>query len=124
MVPIKYIGHRPRYRDGAFGSGLEFVQGETRLVDAEVAVKMLRHPSVYERGDAAEAVNAPAVQPVKSAEDDDDPAQTLRDAISQMNKEALAMYAKSHFNVDLDKREKVGDLRSQVITLFDQYGVE
>lgn len=123
MVPIKYIGHRAVYTDGACGSGLTFVQGQTLAVEDEFAIRMLKHPSVYERGEAvAHAVESP--KKAKSHLDDDDPDQTARDAISAMTKDALSTYAKTHFNVDLDKRKNVGDLRVQVTGLFDQFGVE
>ena len=127
MIPIKYIGHRAFYRDGACGSELSFEQGQTLLVEDQFALKMLRHPSVYERGDAIDSANeVPAIAQAKkdAPEQDDDPNQTMRDTIAQMNKEALASYAKSNFNVDLDKRVKVDDLRQQVTTLFDQFGTE
>jgi len=123
MIPIKYIGHRPLYRDGACGSGLVFEQGQTVLVDDEFAVKMLRHPSVYERGQADES-EAPAKVTKNTVTEDEDPDQTARDAIANLNKDALATYAKTHFGVDIDKRKNVGDLRQQVTMLFDQYGIE
>jgi hypothetical protein len=123
MIPIKYIGHRPIYRDGACGSNLAFEQWQTILVDDEFAVKMLRHPSVYERGVDESAIPA---APMKKAvvTEDEDPDQTARDAIANLNKDALATYAKTHFGVDIDKRKNVGDLRQQVTMLFDQYGIE
>ena len=62
MIPIKYIGHRPVYRDGACGSELTFEQGQTLLVADEFALKMLRHPSVYERGDVAAAAGMSAAK--------------------------------------------------------------
>lgn len=124
MIAIKYIGHRPVYRDGACGSELVFEQGQTLPVADEFAVKMLRHPSVYVRGELGEnEPEAPEAKKTK-ATDDEDPAQTMRDSIVQMNKDALETFAKTHFSVDLDKRKSVGDLRMQVTGLFDQFGVE
>lgn len=41
-----------------------------------------------------------------------------------MEKDASKTYAKTHFRVDLDGRKNVGDLRTQVVGLFDQFGVE
>lgn len=120
MIPIKYIGHRAVYVDGACGSGRTFEQGQTLLIDDESALKMLRHPSVYVRGDGDTVPD-----PVKEkTTDDDDPNQSMRDSIAQMNKDALALYAKSNFSVDLDKRQSVGNLRTQVTGLFDQFNAE
>lgn len=125
MIPIKYIGHRPVYRDGACGSELVFEQGQTLTVAEEFAVKMLRHPSVYVRGELGdEDAVAPATAKKVKATDDEDPAHTMRDSIAQMNKEALETFAKTHFSVDLDKRKSIGDLRAQVTGLFDQFGIE
>ena len=126
MTPITYIGHRPFYTDGACGSGLTFQQGQTLLVEDEVARKMLRHPSVYQLASMEESdkpVEAPAKK-AKSQNEDDDADQTARDAIANMTKDALSQYAKTHFSVDLDKRKSVGDLRAQVTGLYDQFGVE
>ena len=131
MTPIIYIGHRPTYREGCYGSGLVFSQGQTINVDDEaLAKKLLKHKDVYTLGEAAELgaiVDADEDQPKSKAPDkdkDEDPAQEMRDSIMTMNKEALETFAKTHFSVDLDKRQKVGDLRMKVIGLFDQFGAE
>ena len=120
FLPIRYIGKRQTYIDGAFGTKTEFVQGGTRLVPVDVARKMLAHKDVYELGEAeAGAVGS------KPADDDGDEEsqQEMRDSIASMSKEGLAVLAKSHFNVDLDKSKKVGDLRTQVTGLVDQFGL-
>ena len=121
MIPIKYIGKRPAYRDGAYGTGIEWVQGQTQLVPDDKARLMLRHPDVYVTGDAATAevavIDAPKPQ-------DDDTSQEARDAIATMNKDALETYAKTHFQIDIDKRLGVEKLRAKVAGLVDQYGLE
>lgn len=128
MTPIKYIGARPTYREGAYGSGLIFTKGEVLNVeDDDLAKKLLRHPDVYVRGDAEEAKDAPVIPAKaddKKEKDKEDDAQDARDTISQMTKAALGTYAKTHFNVDLDLTKKVGELRTQVTGLFDQFGTE
>lgn len=119
-VSVKYVGFREQYTDGAFGSGVVFRKGESKLIPADIAVRMLRHPSVYVPGD----VEAEAA-PVKEAKDDDEEsnAQDLRDQIQAMEKDGLKGFAKVHFNVDLDSRKAVSSLREQVIGLVDQFGV-
>ena len=130
MTPIKYIGARPTYREGAYGSGLIFTQGKILNVeDDELAKKLLKHPDVYIRGEGEEADKAPVIEKTdktleKKAQDKEDEAQDNRDTISQMTKAALGTYAKTHFNVDLDLTKKVGELRTQVTGLFDQFGTE
>lgn len=128
MIPIKYIGHRPVYRDGACGSELTFEQGQTLLVADEPARKMLRHPSVYELGEAVDmgdVANDSHGDSKKSDQDKgEEEAQAARDMIATMTKDALETYAKVHFSVDIDKRRSVADLRTQVTGLFDQFGTE
>jgi hypothetical protein len=121
MTPIKYIGHRPRYREGAYGSGVEFEKNETKLVPPELAAKLLRHPDVYVPG---EEQGAEVAHIVEKKDDDEDKAQDQRDVIAAMDKEALEAFAKTHFSVDLDKRKSVSSLRQHVINLVDQFGTE
>ena len=130
MTPIKYIGARPTYREGAYGSGLIFTQGKVLNVeDDDLAKKLLKHPDVYVLGEGEEAASAPIVEKTdktqeKKDKDKEDDAQDNRDTISQMTKNALGTYAKTHFNVDLDMTKKVAELRTQVTGLFDQFGTE
>ena len=130
MIPIKYIGHRETYRDGACGSELVFKHGQTLLVDDEAAKKMLRHPDVYCPGDAEQApeVNGedeqtqgkPAVKP----DGEDEQTQDMRDSIANMDKVALENFAKTRFSVDLDRRKSVSTLRAEVVGMIDRFGVE
>lgn len=123
MVAIKYIGKRTTHRDGAYGTGIEWVQGQTQWVPADKARLMLRHPDVYAAGEmeASTATAAAVAQP--STEDSEETLQDARDAIAAMNKDALEMYAKTHFQQDLDKRQSVERLRARVVGLIDQYGI-
>ena len=38
--------------------------------------------------------------------------------------DALEQFAKTHFQIDLDKRKGLSNLRSQVIGLIDQFGMQ
>lgn len=122
MIAVKYIGHRKNFSDVIYGTGIAFDLGQTVNVEDAAARKMLRHTDVYERGDLSEAED-PAKQP-KKVTDDEDPDQTARDAIANMTKDALVTYAKTTFSLDLDKRSSVGDMRTKVTGLFDQYGTD
>lgn len=126
MTPITYIGHRPTYREGCYGSGLVFSQGQTINVDDDaLAKKLLKHKDVYALGEAEAAEEVEKVTTTAQETDKDaDPAQDMRDSIMTMNKEALEAFAKTHFSVDIDKRQKLSDLRTKVVGLFDQFGVE
>lgn len=120
-VPVKYIGHRPEYRDGAYGTGIVFKQGESKMVPADKAKAMLRHADVYAPG-KAKGAGTPDVKPELPSEDTD--AQYLRDTIQQMGKKDLAAFAKTHFaGFVLDQSKAVEALRTEVTGLVDQYGV-
>lgn len=127
MTPIKYVGHRPKYREGTYGSGIVFEHGAVIEVDDALAVKLLRHKDVYVRGDAAESVGKFELPPVdqkkKQAEEEEGKIQDQRDAIALMNKEALELFVKTNFQIDIDRRKSVGALREQAINLIDQYGI-
>ena len=124
MIPIKYIGHRETYRDGCYGSGLVFAKGQTiNIEDEALARKLLRHADVYVLGDAGDAGANPLLA-IKADDSDADPAQDMRDSIMAMDKSALGAFAKTHFSVDIDKRQNLSDLRTKVVGLFDQFGVE
>lgn len=120
-VAVKYEGPRAVYREGAYGSGLMWAKGETKLVPSELAAKLLRHAPVYVPGDKKSAPKQAEViaEPVKNDEND---TQEVRDSFNTMDKDALEAYARTHFRVELDKRKSVQSLRGQVTQLVDQYG--
>lgn len=120
-VAVKYIGKRERYVDGCYGSRIEFQQGQTLLVPADIAAKMLRHPDVYVPG--AEKGADVAVVDESKANKEPEEIQELRDQIANMDKPALKLFAKERFRMDIDSRKSLGDLRGQVTGLLDQYGV-
>lgn len=122
-TPIKYIGHRPVYRDGAYGTKAEFVQGQTLMVADEVARKMLRHPDVYVLGEDPAVPGAPEVAepPDRTGQKDVDHQEAL-DALRTMNKVSLKQYAQTHFRVELAD-DQVGKMRDQVRTMVEQYGL-
>jgi hypothetical protein len=124
MLPVKYIGKRPTYKDGAYATGIIFEQGETKMVPQDVAVKMYGHKDVYVPGVAIGAATAEVI--VKPKEGDTE--QSLQDARDLVNgmqeKKALIEYAKTNFaghqianNLGIDK------VRQKVLGLIDQYGI-
>lgn len=121
---VKYIGPRDTYVEGAYGSGIVFAKGETKLVPATLASKLLKHPDVYVEGEAADAPGGVvSVQEPGAIENEATKTQPERDAVANMNKAALETYARTHFRVELDKRKNLPDLRAQVTGLIDQFGV-
>lgn len=125
LIPVKYVGKRDSYADGTYGTRIVWAKGETQLVPADKAELMLRHPDVYVKGETTKDTSVAKVEEPKKKdkkESEEDQAQELRDAVQAMNKAALQQYAKTNFQIDLDKSKPVAALRSEVIGLIDQYG--
>jgi hypothetical protein len=124
MTPIRYIGHRPRYTEGTYGSRIEFVKGETVLVPHDLALKLLKHADVYELGADTEAPQ-PAIIPIPNPNTEPDEAiQEARDLVANMDTEALVKYAATNFSGHkIDKRLSIPKMRTEVTRLIDLYGV-
>ena len=116
-LSVKYIGKRAEYTEGAYGTRIHFLQGESRMVPVDKARLMLKHPDVYAPGvpDAVIAV-------LPEVKTEDDPTQDMRDSIAIMDKAALEAYAKTNFRVDIDKRRSIETLRTEVTGLVDRFG--
>lgn len=138
-VGVTYIGRRDPFRDHLYGSGLTFERGQTRELPTLLARQFLRHADLFEAAGAAPAA-APEASDTKPAQDDtqellakadqakaeqearENQLQDLYASIDQMPKTALLEFAKANYRHDLDKTAKVGDLRTQVRALVDQFG--
>jgi hypothetical protein len=134
FLPVKYVGRRETYREGAYGSKLLFTLNETKMVPLELAKKLLAHPDVYVLGDmqagegvakqVAEAVDNQQKLEKEKADTEQDDLEQARQSISTMNRAAMANYAKVNFNVELDpKKLDVAAMRSEVTTLLDRFGL-
>lgn len=117
QVSVKYIGKRAQYTEAAYGTRIVFLQGQSRLVPADKARLLLRHPDVYVPG-AADAASSVVAADLHEADD----VQDMRDAIAIMDKEALSVYAKTHFQINIDKRKAVDTLRAEVTSMVDRFG--
>lgn len=124
-VPVKYVGRRQTYVEGAYGSKLVFTSDETKLVPPDLAAKLLRHPDVYVQGEMPKAKNQAVESGKKAPEEDNQESmlQDLRDTIAIMDKDALEQFGRFHFKVDIDKRRSLPNLRQEITRLLDQYGV-
>lgn len=120
LIPVKYIGPRPTYLEGTYGTRIFWTKGETQMVPADKAKLLLRHPDVYVPGAKGKHTVADVEQD-KAPEKQDD--QEIRDSLVTMDKAGLEQFARVNFQVELDRRRSVDSLRSQVIGLIDQYGV-
>ena len=135
-IAVKYIFRRPRWVDRIYGTELEFVTGQTRLLPHDLALKFLRHTDTFEI-DAGFVDTAPAKSPQQQTDEALEDAEAARkaqqereqeifmlhDQIDQMDKDALAQYAHDKFNVPLNKRHSIADLRVEAKALVDRFGV-
>ena len=118
-IAIRYIGKRETYTDGTYGSKITFTKGESLLVPDDIAVKMLKHPDVYERGDLLSA-NVGVVIPPKPELNND--TQDLRDSIMRLDSQTIIDKVQAEYQVKLDKRQGAPKLREKYIALIDQFG--
>lgn len=131
---VKYIGHRDTHTDNHFGTGTVFVGEAPQWVADAIAKKMLALPGIYEAVDVASTPEVPAIASAieasteadaaaKAKQKAEEEADDVRQAISTMTKQALEDYAKLHFGVQVDRAMKVADMRTQVTSLYDQFGL-
>lgn len=143
QVAVRYIGRRPEWHDRVYSTGLQFTTGQVRVLPAEIARRFLRHADLFEKveQEVSEAEAAPVAADPEQLDDDtadlleqgkaaqeqqkaqQSLVQELYDQIDQMDKKGLEEFASTKYRHDLDKRRSVGDLRTQVKQLIDQFGV-
>jgi len=134
-VAVTYIGRRPAYLDRLYGSKLAFEQGQTRALAAPLARQFLRHTDLFARAEGGDVTAATDNTPDDTAETlarsrgegdakttEMNRVQDLRDQVVNMDKNALELYARTNYRMELDKRLSVGKLREQVIGFIDQFG--
>ena len=132
-LAVKYVGRRDSWTDRLYGTGLTFAKDQVRFVPSESARQLLKHTDLF-----TEDANAKPAQEKKTDDTEQAMAQAeaqkaeqhakvnavadLHDQVNQMTKDALEQFAKDKFNIDLDKRQKVDDLKKEVHTLIDRFG--
>ena len=126
-VGIRDVGVRVLLEDHLYGTRLAWLPGQVHNVDAAIAVRMLMHKDVYERADAV--ADRPVAGKANQVEQEqkriqEQQLEDTRSAIAIMDKDALEQYAKTHFQIDLDKRKGLSSLRLQVVGLIDQFGMQ
>ena len=132
VVPVKYVGRRPEFFDRIYGSGLFFDQGQTRLLPAELARKLLRHADLFERAesdpadpqqedDTAEILEE-ATRKQSDLKVEQSVIQDLRDSVQSMDKDALSLFASTNYRQIIDRRRSVETLREEVLGFIDRFG--
>jgi hypothetical protein len=125
MIAVRYIGTRPFYCEGAYGSKINFTKGETVLVPDDLAKKLLRHGDVYELSEDTVDVQPAVIPPPNPNTEPDEATQAARDMVANMDTpEALVDYAATNFaGHKIDKRMSIPNMRTEVTRLIDLYGV-
>lgn len=137
-IAVEYVGRKTAYTDHLYGTGLSFDQGQVRSMPGELARKFLKHGDMFkEAGASTEPAQAAPAAPAQDdtaeqlakaqaqkdeQQQEQNALQDLHDSINAMAKNSLVDYAKVNYRIDLDKTKKVGELRTQVIGLINQYG--
>lgn len=124
LIPVKYSG-RKFYRDRTLLRN-EWNPGDVKRVPEREAKNLLRFAE-FKRADEAEATDLPGdVEAVVAAQaqrekDERDETEGMLMLIDSMDKDALEAYALK-YEVNLDKRRSLDKLRSEVVSLIEQFG--
>lgn len=132
-IAVKYVGRRDSWTDRLYGTGLTFTKDQVRFVPSESARQLLKHtdlftedatakPAPEKKTDDTEQAMAQAEAQKAEQNAKVNAVADLHDQVNQMTKDALEQFAKDKFNIDLDKRQKVDDLKKEVHTLIDRFG--
>jgi len=122
FTPVKYIGKRETYKDGCYESGGEWERGQTLMIQSDKAKLLLNHPDVYALGEETGETGIEANETKPG--DQEEVLQSARDFVNAMpRKQALAEYAKRNFNIEIAEG-KLHEMKAQVISLIDKFGIE
>lgn len=131
---IEYIGKK-LFSDRLYNTGLTFDVGQVRDVPDEIARLFLRHSDLFAEAGKKEVKPKTAetdntkeliTEQAKVNEQKQVEQNALADLYAQvsvMDKDALEQFAKDHYQVDINKRKSLENLREEVIGLIDQFGV-
>lgn len=135
LVNVSFCGRDDSFVDNLYGTGLEFFNGKPRALPHDLAAKFLHHVGQFERveltektskkakGDDTEAVLAESAEKKKEADAKLDEVFEAQNQIAHMNKAGLLEYAQIKYRQEIDSKLKVGEIRTQVAGMIDQFGV-
>lgn len=121
---IRYIGHRPSYRDSLYGTG-DWLYEQEKEVPEAIGGRMSKHVDVYLEVAGNESAKSASIEvvEVKEKAETEDEDQSARDAVAAMDsKEAVAEYAQINFGMAINKKFTLENMKQQATTLIDQYG--
>ena len=129
-LKIKYIGKRPEYLEGCYGSNILFnkkIKKGIKNVDSSLGLKLIRHPDQFIKVEDNSTDDKVEDTPTdEKAEDDltDERTQEVLDSLVTMDKDSMADFVVQNFvGVVLDKRGSEETVRGKVTQLIHQYGI-
>ena len=123
LVPVKYIGHRPRYSDGNWDTGW-WDKDQVKMIVDSVATKMLVHRNVYVK---AEAEDGSEIVQSEEKTEEIDPLQSARDAVMAMTrKAAVAEFVSANYRglqIPADYSGNLSQMKAFAVQQMDIYGL-
>ena len=120
-MPIRYIGQRESYMDGAYGTRIQWAKGQTRMVPRAIGALMLKHLDVYQLGEPVlESMAMPREPAIDKSQEE---VQDAIDQIANMDKVGLAHFAKTVYNMDVSATQSLADMRTTVTSMVHQFGL-
>jgi hypothetical protein len=118
LVPIKYVGAKARRTDSVAGTGLAWEADTVHMVPPEVAVKLLRHPDVWAKGEEPEGAEAAKLADKPELETEESLALKVGlPNLAAMSKADLGQMAAARFGITLPQTMKVADMRAKIVAL-------
>jgi hypothetical protein len=121
---VRYIGRRPVYKDGIYGTGI-WEQDQERDIPVNIARKMAEHRDQYELM-AGEVMAIPEAAPSKGdkeKQEKENDLQTVKEQVARMDKAQLKDFAFTNFSgYKLHPSLTEANARTRVINLIDQFG--
>lgn len=133
-MKIQFIGQE-EWQDRLYDSGLYFIPEQVRDVNLHIARKLLKHSDLFVeytenhddsddgKDDDTSQLSEEAKKLKQKQDDELNYKLDVINQVTQMDKNNLVAFAKQHWNIDLDKNNRVKDLRDEVHGLIEQYGL-
>lgn len=127
-INVKYVGRRPFYEHGKYGT---WWADEVKEVDARLASDMIKHPDVFIKAAPGEKPTSAVDLEADPAPDEDEQIQELRDEVLNMRRKAdVVEFVKLNYNqyditseMDDPRTTKLNDYKQKAVVLIDKYGL-
>jgi len=101
VVPVKYVGCKELKNDNVAGTGLSWKRGQVHLVPVGQAALLIRHPTVWELADKADAGAVPAAD-VRADDGQLEDVDTVLPNMNEMSRDGVIALAETRFGIRLD----------------------